>query len=71
MGFSLVVASTGYSLVAVHRLLTTVASLVEEHGLLGAWASVVEAHGFSGCGSQAVEHRLNSCDMQAQLLRGT
>ena len=32
-GFSLVVASGGYSLVAVHGLLTVVASLVAEHGL--------------------------------------
>ena len=56
LGFSLVVASRGYSLVAVHRLLTTVASLVEERGLEGTRASVVEAHGFSGCGSQALEH---------------
>ena len=30
MGFSLVVASGGYSLVAVHRLLIAVASLVAE-----------------------------------------
>ena len=30
-GFSLVVASRGYSLVAVHRLLIVVASLVVEH----------------------------------------
>ena len=33
MGFSLVAASGGYSLVAVHRLLTAVASLVAKHGL--------------------------------------
>ena len=32
-GFPLIVASGGYSLVTVCRLLTTVASLVEEHGL--------------------------------------
>ena len=30
-GFSLVVAGGGYSLVAVHRLLTAVASLTVEH----------------------------------------
>ena len=63
LGFSLGVASRGYFLVAVCRLLTTVASLVEEHRLWGTRASVVEAHGFSGCGSQGLEHRLNSCDM--------
>ena len=33
--FSLVVASRGYSLVAVRGLLTAVASLVAEHGFLG------------------------------------
>ena len=33
VGFSLVVASMGYSLVAVHGLLIEVASLVAEHGL--------------------------------------
>ena len=33
MGFSLPAASRGYSLVAVHRLLTAVASLVVEHRL--------------------------------------
>ena len=32
-GFSLVVASVGYSLVAVHGLLIAVVSLVAEHGL--------------------------------------
>ena len=32
-GFSLVVASGGSSLAAVHGLLTAVASLVAEHGL--------------------------------------
>ena len=39
-GFSLVVASRAYSLVAVHGLLTAVASLVAEHRLQGAWAGV-------------------------------
>ena len=29
------------------------------------------AHGLSSCGSQALEHKLNSCDQQAELLRGT
>ena len=33
MGFSLVVASGGYSLVAVCRVLIVVASLAAEHGL--------------------------------------
>ena len=33
MGFSLVVASGDYSLIALHRLLIVVASLFSEHGL--------------------------------------
>ena len=37
-GFSLVEASRGYSLVAMHRLLIEVASLVEEHRLPSAQA---------------------------------
>ena len=41
-GFSLVVESRGYSLVAVRGLLTAAASLVSEHGTQ---ASVVTAHG--------------------------
>ena len=44
-GFSLFVASRGYSLVAVHRLLIAVASLVAEHGFGGGRASVVAAPG--------------------------
>ena len=40
-GFSLVLESRGYSLVAVLRLLVAVASLVAEHGLWVTWASVV------------------------------
>ena len=38
LGFSLVLASGSYSLVAVHRLLTEVISLVAEHGLRGVQA---------------------------------
>ena len=38
MGFSLVVESRGYSLVAVHRLLIAMTSLVAEHRLEGTWA---------------------------------
>ena len=37
-GFSLVVVSGDYSLVAMCGLLTAVDSLVLEHGLYGAWA---------------------------------
>ena len=49
-GFSLLVASQGYSLVAVHELITTVPSLVMEHRLYDTWASVVAAHGLCSCG---------------------
>jgi len=38
-GLSLVAMSRGYSLVAVRRLLITLASLVVELGLEGLWAS--------------------------------
>ena len=53
-GVSLVVASVGYSLVAVHNLLSAVTSLFVDHGLWGPRASVVAA-------APALEHRLNSC----------
>ena len=52
-GFSLVVASGGYSQVAGLGLLNAVASLVAEHRLVGSWASVVAAHRLSSCGTQA------------------
>ena len=54
-GFSLVVESRGYSLVAILRLLMAMDSpLVTEHGL--------SRHmGFSSCSSWALEHRLSSC----------
>ena len=48
-GFSLVVASGGYSPGANHRLLTVVASLDAEHGLSGKRASVVAACGLGSC----------------------
>ena len=47
-GLSLVVASGGCSLVAVHRLLVAVACLVARHSLSDLRASVVAAHGL-GC----------------------
>ena len=52
-GFSLVVVSRGYSLVAVLGFLITVASLVAEHRLQGTWASTVVARELSSCGSPA------------------
>jgi len=56
VGFSLVAASGGYSLVVVHGLLIVVASFVMEHGLQGTQASVVEVPGLHSCSSQALEH---------------
>ena len=60
MGFSLVVASRSYSLVAVHGLLVAMASPLAEHRLrepelsnCGTWTQQ--------SGSPALEHRLNSC----------
>ena len=47
MGFSGVVASRSYSLLAIRGLLTEVASPVAEHGLWSVRASVVVAHRLS------------------------
>ena len=60
MSFSLVEASGGYYLAAVHRLLITVLSPVVQDRLYGAWASTAVARGLSSCSSQAREHRLTS-----------
>ena len=60
MGFSLVVASRSYSLVAVHGLLIAMASPLAEHRLrepeLSNWGTWTQQSG-----SPALEHRLNSC----------
>ena len=65
VGFSLVVANRGFSLPAGLRLLIAVASHCR------AWA--LGCAGFSSCicncGSRALEHRLDSCDARAYLLR--
>ena len=53
VGFSLVAVSGGYSLVAVFRLLITVAFLAVGMGS--------RPRGLSSRGSWALEHRLNSC----------
>ena len=61
---SLVVASRGYSPVAVCRLLIAAASLIPEHGLQGT-GSVVVAHGFS-CPSACeifTDQGLNLCGL--------
>ena len=57
-GFSLVVASRGYSLIAVHKLLTAVAYFIVEHGVSGAWASIVLARGLQTTGSVVAAPRL-------------
>ena len=58
-GFSLAAVSVGCSL-EVCRPLTAVAPLGVQQGL---WDT-----GFSSCGSQALEHRLNSCEAGFLLL---
>ena len=45
LGLSLAMASRGYSLAVVCRLLTAVASLIEGHGVLGAWAPAAVVRG--------------------------
>ena len=60
MGFSLVSASVGHSLVAVCKPLIATGSLVAAHGLQGTRASAAVVRGLSGCGSWALEHRLDS-----------
>ena len=66
VGFSLGVASRGYSPVAVHEFLIAVASLVVGHGLVvGMQASVIAAHALSSGGSWALGHGLNRCGTQA------
>ena len=59
-GFSLVVASRGYSLAAVRRHCRGFCCQAWALGLLD----------FSSWGSRALEHRLNSCDARAYLLWG-
>ena len=64
-GFSLVAMSRGYSLVAVHRLLTAVASLVEQGSAAlgpqepGHVGTVVAAPGLSNTGSVDRVHGLS------------
>ena len=61
LGFALVAARGGHSLVAVFRLLIAVASLVAEHRPSSAWASVAVAPGLWSAGPMAVVHRLSCC----------
>ena len=60
MGLTLAVASGGYSLIAVHWLLTVVASLVVENELQGMSASVVVGTWAQWLQLPGLEHRLNS-----------
>ena len=61
VGFSLVVASRGYSLVAMNVLLIAWLLLLRSTCAEGVQASVVRACGLSRCSSQALEHKINSC----------
>jgi len=63
-GFSAVVVSGSYSVVAVHRLRWLWSTA------LGSGVSVVVAHGLSSFGSQALWHGLSSCGAQASLFCG-
>ena len=57
---SLVAASRGYSLPAVHELLLiAVASLVAEHGLQGVWSQQLWPAGSAGSVGFSVAHRLS------------
>ena len=56
-GLSRVEASRDYSLVVVWWLLIVVASLIVEQES--------RTRGLSGCSSQVLEHRLDSCGIQA------
>ena len=67
LGFLLTVVSGA----TVQLWYVVVASLAAQCGFQGAWASVVTAHGLSSWRSQALEHKLSSCLVQAQLLLGT
>ena len=58
-GFSLVVASGGFSLVEVHRLLVVVTSPVAEHRLQGIQVSVAAAPELYSTGSVVVVHRFS------------
>ena len=67
VGFSVVVESRGYPLVAECRLLNAVASLVAEHGLKDMGASVVATHVLLSTGSVVVVHGL-SCSVACGIL---
>ena len=55
-GFSLIVASRGYSQAEMHRPLIAVASLVVEHRLQDTLASVLVVHRLSSQGAWVLDH---------------
>ena len=69
-GFCLIMASRGYSLVAVCRLLIVVASHCRAWAL-GHAGFLAVVRGLNSCGSQALEPRLSSYGTWTWLLRGT
>ena len=71
-GLSLVAESRGYSLAAVHRLLSAVArtSVVAVQWLISCGSQTLEYAGFSNCDFRALEHGLSSCGTWAQLFQG-
>ena len=66
---SLVSATTGYSLIAVHRLLIVLASLTEGHRLYGAGASAVVTHRCSYPMAHGIfsDQGLNPCPLHWQV----
>ena len=64
-GFSLVVASGGYSLLQCTGFSSWCLLLLRRAQALGVQASVVVACELSSCGSWALERRLSSCGAQA------
>ena len=70
MGFSLVVVSRRLLFYVASRLLTAGTYLAAEDRLQGPQASVVVAHELSSFGPWSLEHRLNSCSAQVELLCG-
>ena len=60
LGFSLVVAVRGCSLLAVPGLLSAVASLLVKRRLWGVWSSVVVAPQFQSTGSVVDAHEMNT-----------
>ena len=53
---------SGFSLVAMSRLLIAVTSLLAEHSLQGTQGSVAAVHGLNSLDSPALERRLSHCD---------